>query len=45
MLEEFKITSTFDFIYLPSNYNNGLYFYSLIVDEKLIKTEKIILNK
>ncbi len=45
LVDEFKITDTFDFIYLPTNYNNGLYLYSLIVDGKTIKTEKIVLNK
>jgi hypothetical protein len=45
LVEEFKITDTFDFIYLPTNYNNGLYLYSLIVDGKVVKTEKIVLNK
>ena len=44
-LDSFKVTSDFEFIYLPSNYNNGLYLYSLIVDGQLIKTEKIILDK
>lgn len=45
LVDEFKVTDTFDFIYLPTNYNNGLYLYSLIVDGKTIKTEKIVLNK
>jgi len=45
LVDEFKVTDTYDFIYLPTNYNNGLYLYSLIVDGKTIKTEKIILNK
>jgi hypothetical protein len=45
LLQEFKVTDTFDFIYLTSNYNNGMYFYTLLVDEKTIKTEKIVLNK
>ncbi|MES2679614.1 MAG: T9SS type A sorting domain-containing protein [Bacteroidota bacterium] len=45
LIETFKVTDTFDFIYLPSDYNNGLYLYSLNVDGKAIKTEKIILNK
>ena len=45
LIEIFKITDDFDFIYLPSDYNSGVYFYSLIVDGKLIKTEKIILDK
>ncbi len=45
LIEEFQVTSTFDFIYLPSNYNNGLYLYSLVVDGKTLKTEKILLNK
>jgi hypothetical protein len=45
LIETFKVTDTFDFIYLPSDYNNGLYLYSLNVDGKTIKTEKIILNK
>ncbi|MES2679617.1 MAG: T9SS type A sorting domain-containing protein [Bacteroidota bacterium] len=45
LIETFKVTDTFDFIYLPSDYNNGLYLYSLNVDGKTVKTEKIILNK
>lgn len=45
LLENLKVTNTFDFIYLPSDYNNGLYLYSLVVDDKIIKTEKIILNR
>ncbi|HOZ87025.1 MAG TPA: T9SS type A sorting domain-containing protein [Bacteroidia bacterium] len=45
LIETFKVTDTFDFIYLPSDYNNGLYLYTLNVDGKAIKTEKIILNK
>ncbi|MBP7810370.1 MAG: T9SS type A sorting domain-containing protein [Bacteroidia bacterium] len=45
LVDEFKITDHYDFIYLPTNYNNGLYLYSLIVDGKIIKTEKIVLNK
>jgi hypothetical protein len=45
LIETFKVTDTFDFIYLPSDYNNGLYLYSLSVDGKTIKTEKVILNK
>lgn len=45
LLEEFKVTSSFDYLYLPSNYNNGMYLYSLLVDGQIIKTEKIILNK
>ncbi|MCC6371931.1 MAG: hypothetical protein IT236_13085 [Bacteroidia bacterium] len=44
-LESYKVTDVFDHIYLPNEYNNGLYFYSLVVDGVLIKTEKIILNK
>lgn len=45
LIEEMKVTDTFDFIYLPSNYNNGLYLYQLVVDGKTVKTEKIILDK
>ena len=45
LVEEYKVTNDFDLIYIPSEFNNGLYFYSLIVDGKLIKTEKIILSK
>lgn len=45
LVDEFKVTDDYDFIYLPTNYNNGLYLYSLIVDGKVIKTEKIVLNK
>ncbi|MEI6019694.1 MAG: T9SS type A sorting domain-containing protein [Bacteroidota bacterium] len=45
LLETYKVTNDFDFIYVPSNYNNGLYLYSLVVDGAVIKTEKIILSK
>jgi hypothetical protein len=45
LIENFKVTDTFDFIYLPSDYNNGMYLYTLMVDGKAIKTEKVILNK
>lgn len=45
LVDEFKVTDAFDFIYLPTNFNNGLYLYSLIVDGKVVKTEKIVLNK
>jgi hypothetical protein len=44
LLEQMNITNDFDFIYLPSNYNSGLYLYSLIIDDKVVKTEKIILS-
>lgn len=45
LVDEFKVTDAFDFIYLPTNFNNGLYLYSLLVDGKVVKTEKIVLNK
>lgn len=45
LIAEFKVDDTFDFIYLPSAYNSGLYFYSLVIDGKVIKTKKIIINK
>ncbi len=45
LIDTYKVTDTFDFIYLPSDYNNGLYLYSLNVDGVTIKTEKIILDK
>ncbi|MES2679615.1 MAG: T9SS type A sorting domain-containing protein [Bacteroidota bacterium] len=45
LIETLQVTDTFDFIYLPSDYNNGLYLYSLNIDGKTIKTQKIILNK
>lgn len=45
LVEEFEITPSFDYLLLPSNYNNGLYLYTLIVDGKVVKTEKILLNK
>ena len=44
-IETFRVTNDFNFIYLPKDYNNGLYIYSLIVDDKVIKREKIILSK
>lgn len=45
LVEDFNITDFFDFIFLPTNYNNGMYVYSLIVDDKIIKNEKIVLVK
>lgn len=45
LIENFKVTDTFDFIYLPSDYNNGMDHYTLLFDGKAIKTEKVILNK
>lgn len=45
LVEDFNITDFFDFIYLPTDYNNGMYLYSLIVDDKVIKNEKIVLMK
>ena len=44
-IDSYRVTNVFDSIYLPTSYNNGLYLYSLIVDDKVIKTEKIMLNK
>ncbi len=44
LIDELTITNDFDFIYLPSDYNSGLYLYTLLVDGKVIKTEKIILS-
>ncbi len=43
--ELFEITSTFDCIYLSKSYSNGLYYFQLIVDNQVIKTEKIIVQK
>jgi tricorn protease-like protein len=45
LIETYKITDTFDFIYLPTSYNNGMYLYSLVVDGIVAKTEKVILAK
>jgi hypothetical protein len=45
LLQELQVTDAFDFIYMPSNFNNGMYIYSLIVDGKNLKTEKIVLSK
>ncbi len=45
LLEDYRISPNTDFILLPSNYNNGLYLYSLEVDGRIIKSEKIILNR
>jgi len=45
LIENFKVTDTFDFIYLPTDYNNGMYLYTLVVDGKALKTEKVLLNK
>jgi hypothetical protein len=42
-VEEFKVTNDFNHILIPSSYSKGLYMYSLYVDDKLIKTEKILL--
>ena len=44
-IETFRVTNDFSFIYLPKDYNNGLYIYSLIVDDKVVKREKIVLSK
>lgn len=45
VLGEYRIDRTFNQIYLPSDFGNGLYFYSIYVDGKLVKTEKVILSK
>lgn len=45
LIEQYQITDSFDFIYLPVNFNNGMYLYSLVVDSKIIKNEKIVLVK
>jgi hypothetical protein len=45
LVEDYRISPSTDHILLPSNYNNGLYLYSLEVDGQIIKTEKIILNR
>jgi len=44
-IENYKIENTFEYLYLPSNFNNGMYLYSLYVDNTLIKSEKVILTK
>lgn len=44
-IETFRVTNAFDAIYLPENYNSGLYIYSLIIDDKVVKREKIILTR
>ena len=45
LIDKMKIGSDFDYVLLPSEYNNGLYFYSISVDNKVIQTEKIILSR
>ncbi len=45
LIEVYKVTSSFEYIYVPSNYNNGLYLYSLLVDGEVVKTEKIIISQ
>lgn len=44
-VKEYTITDTFTNILLPEEFNNGMYLYSLKVNNEIIKTEKIILSK
>ena len=45
VIEEYRLSPSTDYILLPSNYNNGLYIYSLEVDGQVVKNEKIILAR
>lgn len=45
LVQDMEVTNSFDNILLPSDYNNGLYLYSLIVDGVVIKNEKLVLLK
>lgn len=45
LVEEFAVTNDFDSIYLPKEFNTGLYLYSVVVDGVVIKTEKVILTR
>ncbi|HQQ93978.1 MAG TPA: T9SS type A sorting domain-containing protein [Bacteroidia bacterium] len=45
LIEQMKLSHDFDYILLPSDYNNGLYFYSLEIDGKVIQTEKVVLSR
>lgn len=45
IIETLEVTNDFEFIYLPAEYNSGLYLYTLIVDGVIIKTEKVVLSK
>ncbi|WP_317900131.1 T9SS type A sorting domain-containing protein [Aurantibacillus circumpalustris] len=45
LMDDLRISSGSDYILLPSSYDNGLYLYSLEIDGKVIKNEKIILDK
>jgi hypothetical protein len=44
-LERFEVSADFDHILMPASYNDGLYFYSLYVDGKLVNTSRVILNR
>jgi hypothetical protein len=45
MIEELKLNKTSDTIELPIKYNSGVYFYSLFIEGKEVKTEKILIQK
>lgn len=44
-VKEYTITDTFTNILLPEAFNDGMYLYSIKVNNEIIKTEKIILVK
>jgi hypothetical protein len=45
LIETYLVDSAFESLLMPAEYNNGLYVYSLYVDGKRVKTEKIVLSK
>lgn len=45
LMDDIRVSSVTDYILLPTSYNNGFYLYSLEIDGKVIKSEKIILDK
>lgn len=45
VIESFKLGPDFNDIVLPANYGNGLYLYTVYIDGKAVKTDKILLNK
>ena len=45
LIDTLDVSKHFDHVLLPESYNNGLYFYSLIVDGTLVRYEKVILSR
>ncbi|MBL7937230.1 MAG: T9SS type A sorting domain-containing protein, partial [Bacteroidia bacterium] len=44
-MESFDVTSSFDSIYISDKYSNGLYFFQIIINDKIVHTEKIVIQK